>query len=256
MISVILSAMIRAEKGTFPQRPSTGEQLQRLDKLRSEISRPRAEFDAVIVIGQNWRKNRMGNMREVVKEKRYLDERGNTLLDWNNKEIVDYKSRIFLDIQTKANVLAAGELLYKKKTERLIFLGVKDPGKDPLGKKYPSQSKEMEKFFRIYFPENIFPPSTVITGEAEDFGIAESVVRIKDSSRIDNMAVLDTGYHAQWLKGEFNKKGVNISASFSSASILEKRSTHYIKLMGKFYSTMEYWNRAINESIGIADPLT
>jgi uncharacterized SAM-binding protein YcdF (DUF218 family) len=237
--------------------PETNQRLTSLENLRQRIKKPQPEYDVVVALGKNWRRNLTGNVSEQVIEKIYRDEKGNVLHDWNNRPIIKYKSRIYLSLESKMIALAAGELYAQGKAGKIIFSTGETAGKDPLGNPYPTEANEMKKFMRIYYPEHIIPEKAIIV-ENKSFdtaGNAEEVGKILKEKHIESVALLSVGFHLFRAKRLFSNYGVGVDHTFGSEGVLMERYPRYKRfirghnLIHGYHRSKQYFVEAGKEII-------
>ncbi len=122
-------------------------------------------FDALVVLGKNWReyppKEKMG----------------------------EFKLR--LSLEAKMSVLAAGEMFKESLIDKIIFSGGKTAGKE-----YPSESEQMAVYLREKYPN--IPETAIILEEksTDTVGNAEKIAEIiKENPELQKLALMTTESH-------------------------------------------------------------
>lgn len=177
-------------------------------------------FDAVIVLGKNWRGYPFTPARSP--------EEG---------------SRLHLSIESKMSALAAGEMYQAGLTKKLIF----STGKT-LGEAWPSQARAMWEFTKKEYPD--IPEESVLLEEEswDTTENAEEVKKIMDTNHIDTTALLTVDYHLPRAEKIFRAYGMNV-IPVPSEEMLVRRSDHYKKFVENFHNSKIVKEEKLKEAI-------
>jgi len=157
-----------------------------------------------------------------------------------------------LGLESRINVLSAGELFNKSLADKLIFTGGQT-----LGEQYPPEAEEMARYLHRNYPD-ISPDCIVTEGKSIDTpDNAERVKSILNKHGFGKLGLLATGVHLPRAIKIFRTYGINADG-FVSENILAQKSYRHANLVKKYlFSALkigEEIEEAVLRGINLIDP--
>lgn len=154
------------------------------------------QFDALVVLGQNWREHPPGKEPE--------------------------KFKLRLSLEGKMSSLAAGEMFRAGLVDKIIVSGGRT-----VGQEYSSESEEMAKYLKKKYPD--IPEEAIILEErsidtAENAELVAEIIR--NNPALQKLALVTTDVHLPRSEKLFREFGLEITP-FPTEELLKKRSPHY-----------------------------
>ena len=179
--------------------------------------KPPDQFQAVIVLGKNWRRYPPKGAPE----------------DW----------RLHLSIESKMSALAAGEMHRSGCADTIIF----STGRTA-GTRWPSEARAMKNFLMQRYA-GIADDAVILEEDSIDtIGNAEEVLKILETLGTEKVALLTVGFHLERSKNIFEKMGIAV-VGFSSEEFLCKRSRHYEAFVARFLGSARVKVETVKETI-------
>ena len=163
------------------------------------------KFQAVVVLGKNWRE-----MPPKIKPE-----------NW----------KLHLSLESKISAIAAGEMYISGLTDKIIFSTGKTAGID-----YPSEAEAMQNLLKMKYPK--IPDDAIILEDKsiDTIDNVDHVALILEMYNLQNIALITVGFHIERSKKIFKNAGIDVHG-FPSEEIIKKRSEHYKKFVDNFLSS-------------------
>lgn len=197
------------------------ESLESKNNSNLEIDEARLEkipdhFDAVIVLGKNWREYPKTNTRPD-----------------------DLK----LSIESKMSAIAGAEMIRAGLADKIILSTGKTAGQE-----FPSEAEAMRDYIVKKY-ENISTKDILIETQSKDtHGNAEEVLKIIQEHNLKTLALLTVGFHLERAEQIFNNHNID-TFPFPSEDFLLQRSSHYQKFVTDFQKSSHIQVEQIKEWI-------
>ncbi|HEY5220831.1 MAG TPA: YdcF family protein [Candidatus Paceibacterota bacterium] len=175
-------------------------------------------FDALIVLGKNWRK--------------YPPK----------KESEEFQLQ--LSLESKMSSLAAGEMFKQGLVNKIIFSGGATAGAE-----YPTEAEAMIEYLKEKYPE--IPEGSIMAENAsiDTPGNAEQIAEIlANDPALQKIALMTVGFHMPRAEKLFEEFGIE-TTPFPSEEELKKRSPQYERFVKEYLKSGQVKKEVIKEAI-------